>query len=122
MFGRKEKLETQSIIGKETEFKGTLKDKESIRIDGKVEGKIQSEGDVIVGEDAIVKANIQAKSISIRGKVVGNITCQGKVELFPSGSLKGNIKASDLTIAEGAFFDGKCKMIASSGSRISSPD
>ena len=122
MFGRKEKLETESIIGKETEFKGTLKDKESIRIDGKVEGKIQSEGEVIVGEDAIVNANIKAKSISIRGKVVGNITCQGKVELFPSGSLKGNIKASNLAIAEGVFFDGKCKMIASSESRISSSD
>lgn len=121
MLGRKEKLETESIIGKETEFKGTVKDKESIHIDGKVEGKIQSEGDVIVGEDAIVKANIKARSISIRGKVVGNVTCQGKVELFPSGSLKGNMKASDLTIAEGAFFDGKCKMIASSKSEGDSP-
>ena len=122
MFARKEKLEAENIIGKETELKGTLKNTENIHIEGKVEGKIQSEGDVIVGEDAIVKANIQAKSASIRGKVVGNITCQGKVELFPSGSLKGNVKASDLTIPEGAFFDGKCKMIASSKSEIASPD
>jgi len=111
MFAREEEFETESIIGKETKLKGTLKDKESIRIDGKVEGKIQSEGDVIVGEDAIVKANIEAKSVSISGKVEGNITCQGKVELFPSGSLKGNVKASGLTIPEGAFFDGECKMI-----------
>jgi len=122
MFARKGKLEAENIIGKETELKGTLKNTESIHIDGKVEGKIQSEGDVIVGEDAIVKANIEAKSVSISGKVVGNITCQGKVELFPSASLKGNVEASDLTIPEGAFFDGKCKMIASSKSRMSFPD
>jgi len=111
MFAREEEFETESIIGKETELEGILKDTESIRIDGKVEGKIQSEGDVIVGEDAIVKANIEAKSVSISGKVEGDITCQGKVELFPSGSLKGNVKASGLTIPEGAFFDGECKMI-----------
>ena len=111
MFVRKEEFETESIVGKETELKGTLKNKESIRIDGKVEGEIHSEGDVIVGEDATVNANIEAKSVSIKGKVVGNITCQGKVELFPSGSLKGNVKASGLTIPEGAFFDGECKMI-----------
>ena len=111
MFARKEKFETESIIGKETELKGTLKDKESIRIDGKVEGEIHSEGDVIVGEDATVNANIEAKSVSIKGKVVGNVTCQGKVELFPSGSLKGNVEASGLTIPEGAFFGGECKMI-----------
>ena len=48
MFACEDKLETESIIGKKTEFKGTLKNKESIRIDGKVEGKIQSEGDGLV--------------------------------------------------------------------------
>ena len=115
MSRRKEEFETESVIGKEAQLKGTLKDKESIHIEGKVEGKIQVGGDVIVGEDAIIKAHIRAKSITIRGKVVGNVDCQEKVELFPSGSLKGNVKASDLTIPEGAFFDGKCKMIPSEG-------
>ena len=113
MFGSKEKseFETASVIGKGTEFKGTLQDTESIHIDGKVEGKIQVEGDVIVGEDAIIKADIQAKSINIGGKVIGNIDCQGKVELSPSGSLEGKVKASDLAIAEGAFFNGECRMV-----------
>ena len=113
MFGSKEKFEfeTESVIGKGTEFKGTLKDKDSICIDGKIEGKIQVEGNVIVGEDAIVKADIQAKSISIGGKVIGNVDCQGKVELFPSGGLEGNVKAHGLIIPKGAFFNGKCRMI-----------
>lgn len=110
MSARKEEFQTESVIGKEAELKGTLKHKENIRIDGKLEGEIQSEGDVMVGENAIVKANIEARSISISGKVEGNVTCGGKVELFPSGSLKGNIRASGLTIPEGAFFDGEFKM------------
>jgi len=111
MFSRKEKFITASIIGKGTEFKGTLKDRESIRIDGKFEGKIQVEGNVIIGKDAVIKADIQAKSISVGGKVIGNVDCQEKVELFSSGSLEGKVKASDLTIAEGAFFNGECRMI-----------
>jgi cytoskeletal protein CcmA (bactofilin family) len=111
MFGHKEEFKTASIIGEETEFKGTLKDKGNIRIDGKFEGEIQVEGNVIVGKDAFIKANIRAKSINISGKVVGNIDCQEKVELFSSGSLEGKVKASDLTIAEGAFFNGECRMI-----------
>jgi len=110
MFGHKEKSETESIIGKGTEFKGTLKDKDSIRIDGKIKGKIQVEGDVIVGEGATVKADIQAKSITIGGKVIGNINCQGKVELFPSGVLEGDVKAHGLIIPEGALFNGKYRM------------
>ena len=82
-----------------------------MRSDGKFEGESQGEGNVIVGKDAFIKANIRAKSINISGKVVGNIDCQEKVELFSSGSLEGKVKASDLTIAEGAFFNGECRMI-----------
>jgi cytoskeletal protein CcmA (bactofilin family) len=111
MFKREEKLKTNSVIGKETELKGNLKDRESIRIDGKFEGEIEVGGNLIVGEDAVIKANIRAKSVSIGGKVVGDVTCEGKVELFSSGSLEGKVKASDLTIAEGAFFNGECRMV-----------
>lgn len=119
MFGRKEKLETESIIGKETEFKGTLKGEGSIRIEGRVDGKIEVEGDVSMGENAMIKANIKAGSITISGTVEGNIDCKGRVEILPSGTLKGGVKASDLTIAEGAFFEGQCKMVPSSGSKLS---
>jgi len=106
--GREEK--TNSIIGPGTEFKGTLKDRGSVRVDGRFEGEIETEGSVIVGEEAEVKANIKAKSVIIGGKVIGDIDCEGKVEISSTGSLEGKVKASDLTIAEGAFFNGECRM------------
>ena len=107
---RKKDEITNSVIGKNTEFKGVLKDKENVRIDGKFEGEIQTEGMVIVGEEAVVQANITAKAVDIGGKVTGDINCAGRVELFSSGSLQGKITASDLTISEGAFFNGECNM------------
>lgn len=109
MFKKKEEI-TNSVIGKNTEFKGVLKDKENVRIDGKFEGEIQTEGSVIIGEEAVVRANITAKAVDIGGKVIGDINCEGRVELFSSGSLEGKIRASDLTIAQGAFFNGECNM------------
>lgn len=111
MFKKKETIKTNSIIGRGTEFKGFIKDKESIRIDGKFEGEIETEGSVIVGEGAFIKGNIKARSVSIGGKVIGDVLCEGKVELFSSGSLEGKVQASDLTIAEGAFFNGECRMV-----------
>jgi len=111
MFKRKKNEErTNSVIGKETEFEGTLIDKGSLRIDGKFKGKIRTEGSLILGEDAVVQANIKAKSVVIGGKVIGNIDCEERVELSSTGSLEGKVKASDLTIAEGGFFNGECKM------------
>ena len=113
----KKKVKTVSIIGREAEFEGTLKNEEGIRIEGKVQGEIQAKGEVIVSKDALVKANIQGRSVNIGGKVVGNVDCQGTVELFPSASLEGNIRAADLTIPDGAFFNGECKMISSQEDR-----
>ena len=101
---------TNSIIGPGTEFKGTLKDKESIRVDGKFEGEIQTEANVIIGENAIVQANIKASAVVVAGKLVGDIDCEGKVEICSTGSLEGKVRASDLTIAEGASFNGECRM------------
>jgi len=114
MFGKekkeKEVMKTNTVIGKGTELKGSLKDEESIRVDGKFEGDIQTKGEVVIGEDAVVRADIKAKSVKIGGKVIGDVSCEGRVELFSSGSLEGKIKASDLTIAEGASFNGECVM------------
>ncbi len=120
MSRRNDELEVESIIGKEAEFKGTVTGKGSIRIEGKVDGKIDVGGEVLTHQDAVIKADIKARSITIGCKVEGNIDCKGSVELLSSGTLKGDVKASDLTIAEGAFFDGQCKMVPSS--RIGLPD
>jgi len=108
--GKKDERKPSSIIGREAEFKGALIDKESLRIDGKFEGEIQTEGSIIIGKDAVVQAKIKAKSVSIGGKVIGDIDCEERIELSSTGSLEGKVKASDLTIAEGGFFNGECKM------------
>lgn len=113
MFKKKEQDRTNSVIGPGTELKGTLKDTGSIRVDGKFEGKIETEGNVIVGEDAVVKADIKAAAAIISGKVTGDISCEGRVEICSTGSLEGKVRASDLTIAEGAFFNGECRMSSS---------
>ena len=113
--------ETEAVIGRQAEVNGTLKDKESVCIEGKFEGKIQVGGSVIVGKEAFIKADIQARSITIGGKVVGNVECQEELKLLPKASLQGNVKASGLVIPAGASFNGECRMI-SSGETVSSVD
>jgi len=107
---KKREAKANTLIGPGTELKGVLKDKESVRIDGRFEGEIETEGTIVIGEDATVNANIKAAEVVISGKVVGDIECDGKVEISSTGSLEGKVKASDLTIAEGAFFNGECRM------------
>jgi len=96
-----------TTLGKDTEFQGTLKFKDGLRIEGRFNGDITSEGNLIVGKTGEVKAEITVGSITVEGKVNGNIVAQNLVELCSSAELRGDIKASKLKIDEGVVFVGK---------------
>ena len=80
------------------------------RIDGKVDGEINCQGVLTIGEDAEVKAKITGQVVVIRGKVEGNVTAKERIELLAPARLIGNIDAPRLIIAEGVVFDGDCYM------------
>lgn len=103
-------VDIETIFGKNTQIKGTVSGGGNIRVDGNVEGEISVTGDLIIGEQGIVTANIKAKNVLISGMVRGNIDVMGKLEILGTGKLCGDVKASVLSIAEGAVFKGNSNM------------
>jgi len=65
----------------------------------------------VVGEGAVVKANVKARTVIIHGTVHGNIEAADRLEIQSSGKLYGNIRTSKLKIADGVVFEGKCEMV-----------
>lgn len=109
--GKEEVLgKVSGFIDKDTEIKGTIKFKNSFRIDGKFEGKIFSGNTLIVGEGGDVDADIEVDSISINGRVKGSIVAKQRAEIFSKGRVTGKVVAKTLIIEEGAFFQGSCQM------------
>ncbi len=102
--------ELQAFLGKGTEFKGTLLFDGVVKLDGKIEGEIISEGYLVVGREAEIKAEVKVGSIQVAGKVIGNITASGKVEILSSGRVVGDITTPKLAVEEGAHFTGHCQM------------
>ena len=76
-------------------------------MDGKIEGEISSDGNLTVGENARIKAEIKTATVIVYGKVHGNITATDRVELKASAEVVGDIKAKTLSIEAGAIFVGK---------------
>lgn len=103
-----DKIDT--IIGKETEIKGTINSSGAIRIDGRVEGEIHHRGDLVVGEGGIVWAHIKARNVTIAGEVKGNVEAEGRLEIVATGRLFGDIKVENLVIGDGAIFRGMSEM------------
>jgi cytoskeletal protein CcmA (bactofilin family) len=104
---------TPDLVGylyKGSRVSGQLSFQGPARIDGVVDGEIQCQGILTIGEGAEVRAKISGQAVVIRGKVEGNVTAKEKVELTGPARLIGNIDTTRLIIAEGVVFDGDCSM------------
>ncbi len=103
-----------TLLGIGTTIEGTLAFKDTIRLDGTVNGKIFSEkGTVIIGERAVVEAQIRVGTAIIKGTVKGHIQASERIEIFPPAKITGDIQAPVVSIETGVFFDGNCSMAKS---------
>jgi len=107
---KKTKDEINAFLGKDTEFEGKFSFTGAVRVDGKISGEIFSNGTLIVGESAVIKAQIHVADIIISGEVHGDILAEKKIEITVPGKLFGNIKTPKLVLEEGVIFEGNCKM------------
>jgi cytoskeletal protein CcmA (bactofilin family) len=89
-----------------TVITGNLRSKTDIRIDGKLEGDLESDAKVVVGKNALILGNIVCQSILIEGKIEGNITAKGVLHIQSAGIVYGDIRTNKLIIEDGAVFDG----------------
>jgi len=80
------------------------------RIDGAVDGEIQCQGTLTIGEGAEVRAKVSGQVVVIRGKVEGNVIAKERVELAAPARLIGNVDSPRLVVTEGVVFDGDCSM------------
>ncbi|NLW55990.1 MAG: polymer-forming cytoskeletal protein [Firmicutes bacterium] len=100
---------TDTIIGDATSFKGTIISNENIRIDGKHEGELTTQRDLVISESGQVKGVVQAANILLGGSLEGEMKSAHKVMLLASASFQGKAEMLTLIIEEGAFFQGECR-------------
>ena len=105
----------KDILSSDVEIKGSIKFQKELLIDGKVEGEINSDGVLTIGENADIRGEIKTKSITVYGKVQGNITVGERCELKSRCTLQGDLKAARLVIEEGATFVGKSEVTSAGG-------
>lgn len=99
-----------TIIGKGTVVDGTFTVQSSLRVDGKIKGKVTATDSLIVGKDGEVDGEISVKNAIIGGKVKGKINASGRVVFEASSVFNGEVKTAKLVIVEGAVFNGNCLM------------
>lgn len=108
----------KAYLGEDTVFSGTLSFNGVVRIDGKMDGEVNTDDTLIVGENGILEANINAGTVICRGKIKGTIQATKRIEIHNNSEVIGNISAPALLVENGAIFDGTCDMTGNEGKII----
>ncbi len=100
-----------NIITSGTVIKGDITATGDFRLDGTLEGNIQLNGKLVVGDSGIVNGNILCMNANIIGTVNGNLSVKELLSLHSTARVKGDILINKLSIEPGAVFTGKCNML-----------
>jgi len=101
---------SKNVLNSDVEIKRNLKFSGELTFDGKLDGEIHTDGNLTLGDSAVINGNIGAQSVVVRGKVNGNINAKEKIEIKSKAELFGDIRATKLVIEEGVTFVGKTEV------------
>jgi len=110
LLGESAAQDLTAIVGANTEFEGILHYNGTIRIDGRVDGEIHTDGVLLVGRDAVIRAKVSAGTIVSCGRIIGDVTATEKISLLAPAILKGSVTTPLLSMEEGVRLIGTTDM------------
>jgi cytoskeletal protein CcmA (bactofilin family) len=107
--------EITTLLGRGASFEGKLTFDGTVRIDGRFKGEVFSDDTLVIGEGAVVEAEIEIGEVIIQGTVVGNVKAKRSIEIHAPGRVKGDLHTPTLQIDKGVIFEGRSFMEAANG-------
>jgi cytoskeletal protein CcmA (bactofilin family) len=99
-----------TLLAKGVVLKGEIHVEGTVRIDGCLDGEIQTKGQVIIGEDGLVQGTITAGTVISSGRIKAKVTAIERVHLMKKATLIGEVLTPVLIMEEGAKFQGTTDM------------
>jgi cytoskeletal protein CcmA (bactofilin family) len=99
-----------TLLAKGVLLRGEIHVEGTVRIDGRLDGDIQTKGQVIIGEDGLVQGTITAGTVISSGRIKAKVTANERVQLMKTATLIGEVLTPILIIEEGAKLQGVTDM------------
>lgn len=104
------KAEELTVVAAGDSLQGRLTMKGNGHLLGTFSGEVDCDGELLVGTDASVSANIRTRNIVISGFVRGNIVAAGRLKITASGRLEGDARVGSLVVQEGGVHHGAIRV------------
>jgi|GEM_PF-737874 len=103
-------FEVENTIGPGTRVRGDVRGPGGFRVDGTVEGAVEADGPVVVGEGGTVEGGIRGRDVVVLGRVRGDVRASGHLEIGPQGKVVGDITVQSFLMHKGGVFRGTSRM------------
>ena len=107
---QQDQLSFQNIIAKGTKVVGDFFSEGDLRIDGTIEGNINTPGKVVVGKEGLIKGKLECSNAYFEGKLTGTLELTGTLTLKDSAFIEGDVITQKLAVEPGATFNVNCTM------------
>jgi len=95
-----------TVLGLDDVLSGRLQLKSGGQILGNFSGQVECEGDLWIGSEAHVEADIRSDRVTIAGFVRGNVVAASRLKITSTGRLEGDAKVGALVVQEGGVHHG----------------
>ena len=100
----------QNTIAHGTTYNGDLISEGDFRIEGLVNGSLNTSGKVVIGKTGSVEGIVSCKNADVEGKFKGTLTVSGTLSLRASAHIEGEVQIEKLSVEPGATFNASCVM------------
>ena len=99
-------ISINTILGHGSAITGNIKINGFVRIDGDIDGNLETDGNIIIGENARIRGNVKAKSVIIGGIVLGNIEASQSIKVLATSAVIGDIVSHKVQVEQNAIIHG----------------
>ena len=117
--GKESASGTISLVSRQVVVEGEIQGDENLHVDGRVKGSIRLNGDLFVGANGVLEAEVEARNVIIQGALTGKVLAREQLEVQSTGRFNGESTAGSYEIREGAVFEGISKMLGRSNPKNS---
>lgn len=99
-----------NVLHRGTEVEGSIVVNGSVRIDGKLKGKVKASEKIVIGQTGIIDGDLVAKEVNLSGRCKGTISAENLIVFQSTAEFDGDVKCKKLVVEEGVIVDGSITM------------
>ena len=99
-------ISINTILGHGSAITGNIKINGFVRIDGDIDGNLETDGNIIIGENGRIRGNVKAKSVIVGGIVLGNIEASQSIKVLATSAVIGDIVSHKVQVEQNAIIHG----------------